>query len=158
MAGTDSTIVAVVCGGPSAEAEVSRTSAKSVAAALRETYKDVVTLELDRRVADGLRLARADVVFPALHGPPGEDGTFQGFLETLGFPYVGSDVHASAFAMNKVVAKRLFASADLPMARDAVVRKAAAMGAAVTDTLLPAACQPSAPLAVPLPLSSSVRS
>jgi len=135
MAGTDSTRIAVVCGGPSAEAGVSRVSAKGVAEALRETYRDVVTIELDPRVGDGIRLARADVVFPVLHGPPGEDGTFQGFLETLGLPYVGSAVHASAFAMNKVVAKRLFSSANLPMARDAVIHEAAVKSTTVSDTL-----------------------
>lgn len=136
MRSDDSTVVAVVCGGPSAEAEVSRVSAKGVADALRETYRDVVTIELDPHVGDGIRLARADVVFPVLHGPPGEDGTFQGFLETLGLPYVGSAVHASAFAMNKVVAKRLFSSANLPMARDAVIRKDTLKSTTVGDTLI----------------------
>lgn len=122
MAHTSDLVVAVICGGPSAEAGVSRVSARGVAEALAATYRSVVTLELDNAIGDALRDTRPGVVFPVLHGPPGEDGTFQGYLETLGLPYVGSGVQASAFAMNKVVAKGLFARSGLPMARDAVVR------------------------------------
>jgi D-alanine-D-alanine ligase len=116
-------IVAVVCGGTSAEAEVSRRSARSVADALRETFPHTLILELDDDIFDQLALNRVDVVFPVLHGPPGEDGTFQGFLETIGMPYVGSGVAASARAMDKIVAKHLFRDAGLPVARDAVVRR-----------------------------------
>ena len=100
--------IAVVCGGLSAEAEVSRSSGKCVADALRRTYPRVVLLELDRNLQSALEQNAVDVVFPALHGPPGEDGTFQGFLETSGYLYVGSGVRASAFAMDKSVAKSIF--------------------------------------------------
>lgn len=117
----DNPTIAVVCGGPSAEAEVSRVSGRGVADALRATYSNVILLELDRNIAEALKKNGANMVFPVLHGPPGEDGTFQGFLETLGFPYVGSGVHASAYAMDKVVAKHLFRDAGLPVARDMVV-------------------------------------
>jgi D-alanine-D-alanine ligase len=117
------TIVAVVCGGPSAEAEVSRSSARAVAGALRSTFPQTLVLEFDSEIFDQLALCRVDVVFPVLHGPPGEDGTFQGFLETIGIPYVGSGVAASARAMDKIVAKHLFRDAGLPVARDAVVRR-----------------------------------
>jgi len=57
---------------------------------------------------------RIDVVFPVLHGPYGEDGTVQGFLELTGLPYVGCGVLASAVAMDKVVQKKLFAAEGLP--------------------------------------------
>lgn len=114
---------AVVSGGPSPEAEVSRSSGEGVARALRATHPDAVLLELDRSIAEALRVHRVQVVFPVLHGPPGEDGTFQGFLETLGIPYVGSGVHASACAMDKVVAKHLFRDAGLPLARDVIVHR-----------------------------------
>jgi D-alanine-D-alanine ligase len=117
----DTPIVAVVCGGVSAETEVSRISGREVAKALRATYARVVVLELDGRLTEALKDSHAEVVFPVLHGPPGEDGTFQGFLEILGLPYVGSGVRASAFAMDKVVAKGLFRRAGLPVARDLVV-------------------------------------
>ena len=61
------------------------------------------------------------MVFPILHGPPGEDGTLQGFLSILGYSYVGSGVLASAAAMDKVLAKLIFSQADLPLARQVVV-------------------------------------
>lgn len=114
---TLSASIAVVCGGPSAEAEVSRSSGQCVADALKRTYPKVVLLELDRDLQSGLEKHAVDVVFPALHGPPGEDGTFQGFLEINGYSYVGSGVRASAFAMDKAVAKCLFRQAGLPVAQ-----------------------------------------
>lgn len=93
-----------------------------MAEALRATGHDVVVLELDPSVATRLQEARVDVVFPVLHGPPGEDGCFQGLLEILGLPYVGSGVLGSACAMDKTVAKRLFRAAGLPVAREVVIR------------------------------------
>jgi D-alanine-D-alanine ligase len=113
--------IAVVCGGPSAEAEVSRSSGKCVAEALRATYSEAHLLELDSTIIASLRLAEIDVVFPVLHGPPGENGVFQGFLEILGVPYVGSGVTASACAMDKIISKRIFESYGLPVAKDAVL-------------------------------------
>lgn len=113
--------IAVVCGGPSAEAEVSRVSGRGVTTALRSTYSNVMLLELDSRIGKTLQASGVDIVFPVLHGPPGEDGTFQGYLEILGIPYVGSTVHASAYAMDKIVAKHLFRDAGLPVARDVIV-------------------------------------
>jgi D-alanine-D-alanine ligase len=115
--------IAVVCGGPSAEAEISRVSGRGVANALRNTYSNVVLLELDTNIGRALRDAGVDIVFPVLHGPPGEDGTFQGFLETIGLPYVGSGVHASACAMDKILAKHLFRDAGLPVARDTIIQR-----------------------------------
>lgn len=115
--------IAVVCGGPSAEAEVSRMSGRGVADALRSTYSNVVLLELDTSIGEALRDGGVEVVFPVLHGPPGEDGTFQGFLEILGVPYVGSAVHASACAMDKILAKHLFRNAGLPVARDTIIQR-----------------------------------
>lgn len=123
MENSSDAIVAVVCGGSSAEAEVSRRSARGVADAVRESFPQTLILELDADIFDQLALNRVDVVFPVLHGPPGEDGSFQGFLETIGIPYVGSGVAASARAMDKIVAKHLFRDAGLPVARDAVVRR-----------------------------------
>jgi len=116
-------VIAVVCGGPSAEAEVSRVSGREVARALKACYPQVVTLELDSEISVALREHRVDVVFPALHGPRGEDGTFQGLLEILKIPYVGSGVAASAFAMNKTVAKLLFSAAGLAVADDIIIER-----------------------------------
>lgn len=63
---------------------------------------------------------RPDVVFPVLHGPPGEDGTLQGFLEILEYKYVGSGVQSSAVAMDKILAKQIFRQANLPLADEIV--------------------------------------
>jgi len=127
--------IAVVCGGSSAEAEVSRISGRGVADALRGTYSRTVLLELDTDIADALKENDVSVVFPVLHGPPGEDGTFQGFLECLGFPYVGSGVHASACAMDKAVAKHLFRNVGLPVARDVVVYRQDGVAAAARQVV-----------------------
>jgi D-alanine-D-alanine ligase len=109
--------VAVVQGGPSTEAEVSRASARGVAAALEEAGHQVVRLELDAFLAESLRTGGYDVVFPVTHGAVGEDGCLQGLLEVLGLPYVGSDVLASALAMHKRVARVLFERDGLPVAK-----------------------------------------
>ncbi len=121
MSLTSSIRIAVVCGGSSAEAEISRITAKGVANALLETYQNVSLVELDSNIAKNLLSLNPSVVFPALHGPVGEDGTFQGFLETLHIPYVGSGVQASTCAMNKIIAKHIFRSSNLPVAKDVIV-------------------------------------
>ncbi len=123
--------IVVVAGGPSAEADVSRRSGRAVADALRLQFSNVILAELDADIATTLAHARADVVFPALHGSYGEDGRFQGFLDVLGIPYVGSGVAASACAMDKPRAKALFRAAGLAVAPDLVVPHAsgAASGA-----------------------------
>jgi D-alanine-D-alanine ligase len=105
-------------GGSSAEAEVSRNSAREVAGALNLAGHMAELVELDDQVTARLTTMQPAVVFPALHGPPGEDGTVQGFLEILGLPYVGSGVHGSAVAMDKAIAKAVFKRADLPVADD----------------------------------------
>ncbi len=108
--------VAVVQGGPSAEAEVSRASAAAVAGALGRAGHEPVRVELDRDLAAVLRAGSFDVAFPAVHGDVGEDGSLQGLLEILDLPYVGSGVLASALAMDKRAARLVFASEGLPIA------------------------------------------
>jgi D-alanine-D-alanine ligase len=115
--------IAVVEGGASAEAEVSRASARAVAQALQECGHAVVRLELNVWLSESLRVGGFDVVFPVAHGATGEDGALQGTLEVLGLPYVGSGILASALAMDKVVARRLFALEGLPVARAIAVRR-----------------------------------
>ncbi len=127
--------IAVLSGGNSAEAEVSRSSAKGVITALQENFEQVTSIELDRNIASSLAEFAPDVVFPVLHGPPGEDGTLQGFLEILGYRYVGSDVHSSAFAMDKIVAKDVFRAAGLPVANQCVVMREAGVAEAVAQIL-----------------------
>ena len=125
------TKIAVINGGQSAEATVSRSSAKGVIEALRRNFDSVTSIELDSDIARSLSDCDPDVVFPILHGPPGEDGTLQGFLEILGYRYVGSDVHSSAFAMDKIVAKEVFRSVGLPVARQTVVSRSDGIANAV---------------------------
>src|SRR5262245_24514430 len=102
--------VAVLSGGTSSEHEVSITSGASVARGLREAGHDVVEVTIAREggwLAEGERvsiepaggLLGADVAFPVLHGPGGEDGSVQGALEVARIPYVGSAVEASAVCL-----------------------------------------------------------
>nr|WP_206068722.1 D-alanine--D-alanine ligase family protein [Nonomuraea sp. FMUSA5-5] len=109
--------VAVLAGGPSAEHEVSLQSAQAVLDALpRDRYEPFpVIIDRQGRWPVELRRDLADVVFPVLHGPFGEDGVVQGHLQTLGLPYVGCGVLASAVAMDKVAMRRTFLAEDLPV-------------------------------------------
>ena len=112
--------VAVLAGGDSAESAISRSSAEEVLLRLGERHL-VELIELDENITKNITAFGPDVVFPVLHGPPGEDGTVQGYLEMLGLPYVGSDVRGSALAMDKYVAKTLFREVGLPVLDDLLV-------------------------------------
>jgi D-alanine-D-alanine ligase len=113
--------VAVLAGGPSSEAAVSRVSAGAVAGALSQAGHQVTKLELDASLPGALLAGGFDAVFPALHGPLGEDGCVQGMLEVLDLPYVGAGVLASALAADKPRAKNQFRQAGLEVAPDALV-------------------------------------
>lgn len=114
--------VAVVAGGPSSEAAVSRASAAGVEQALTDAGHSPRVLELDRDLPAAL--ARdVDVVFPVTHGPLGEDGCLQGLLEVLDLPYVGSGVLASALSASKPHAKVHFAQVGLPLAEERLVQR-----------------------------------
>ena len=115
--------VAIICGGPSPEADVSRLSAGRISPVLEKNYLNVVTLELDQQLPASLLRHQADVVFPIAHGPMGEDGCLQGLLDVLGIPYVGSGVLGSACAMDKVTTKRILHAAGVPLAKDCVVSR-----------------------------------
>jgi D-alanine-D-alanine ligase len=106
--------VAVVMGGPSAEREVSIESGQAVMKALAALGHEAQSLDFDGRFVDALRDIRPDVVFNALHGTGGEDGTIQGILEWLGIPYTGSDLISCALAMDKHITKKLLAAEGLP--------------------------------------------
>jgi D-alanine-D-alanine ligase len=111
--------VAVLMGGPSAEREVSLSSGRECAAALRVAGYQVTEIELGAQLGADviLRLIelRPDVVFNGLHGRWGEDGCIQGMLEWLNLPYTHSGVLASALAMDKSRAKDVFRAAGLPV-------------------------------------------
>jgi D-alanine-D-alanine ligase len=117
--------VVVLSGGRSSEHDVSLRSGASVARGLQEAGHEVVEVTIGREggwhygggpveLIPAAGLLGADAVFPALHGPFGEDGSIQGLLEQLDVPYVGSDVLASAICMDKLTLKRLFADHGVP--------------------------------------------
>jgi D-alanine-D-alanine ligase len=125
--------VAVLGGGRSSEHEISLASAASIRAGLQQAGHEVIAIEIGRdgvwrrhgqamSVTPGQGLDEADVAFPALHGPFGEDGTVQGLLECLDVPYVGAGVLASALCMDKVLFKELMARAGVPQVDFAAVR------------------------------------
>jgi D-alanine-D-alanine ligase len=101
--------VTVLCGGPSAEREVSLESGRAVTDALRRRGHDVFVSDVGPEQLDALDHP-ADVVFPALHGTFGEDGTIQHILAQRGLPFVGADARASALAIDKVASKTLVAA------------------------------------------------
>ncbi|WP_439532940.1 D-alanine--D-alanine ligase [Polymorphobacter sp.] len=99
--------VAVLMGGWSAERQVSLTSGAGVAAACRSLGHEAVEIDMDRDVARKLADAVPDVVFNALHGTPGEDGSVQGLLDLMGLRYTHSGVTTSAIAIDKELTKRI---------------------------------------------------
>ena len=120
--------VAVLLGGPSAEREVSLMSGTAVVGALRERGVDAHPFDPAERDVWELRRDGYARVFNALHGRFGEDGTVQGALETLGIPYTGSGVMASALAMDKWRTKLVWIASGIPTPRFRVVD-------ATTDTM-----------------------
>lgn len=107
--------IAVMLGGPSAEREVSLRSGAAVAAALRSLGH--VVAEVDPRHGEFILPAGTDVVFLALHGTYGEDGTVQNQLDKLGVPYTGCSAEASRIAFDKVLTKRKCRDAGVPTAK-----------------------------------------
>jgi len=119
--------VTVLSGGWSAERDVSLVSGKGVADALTERGYKVTVFDPPQDpvgIADGLK-PKPDVVFNALHGTGGEDGTIQAILDLLNLPYTHSGVTASAVAMNKPLAKRLVGTVGVPSPEGIVVTRGA---------------------------------
>ncbi len=122
------TRVVVLMGGRSSEHQVSLDSAESVVSALRARDHDVTTIEIGRGetwlpdAATASQLKSADVVFPVLHGPFGEDGSVQGLLELANVPYVGAGVAASSLAMDKDLFKSVLRDKDIPVTRSFTLR------------------------------------
>ncbi len=127
--------VAVLMGGWSAEREVSLVSGRAVAKALREGGYRVTEIDAGRDVGQALAglEQRPDAVFNALHGRYGEDGWVQGVLNVLGLPYTHSGLLASALAMNKPIAKRLFGMAGIPCPEGVVVDRRTALAGGTMD-------------------------
>lgn len=118
--------VAVLTGGCSAERGVSLSSGRNVLQALKEAGYEAFPLDLSHDLipfVETLKTERPDVVFNALHGRYGEDGCVQGVLDLMQIPYTHSGRMASALAMDKIMSKKLFRMAGLPVAVDRIVSK-----------------------------------
>lgn len=111
-------------GGPSAEREVSLSSGKECATALRVAGFDVVEIDAGADLVEQLKAAKPDVAFNALHGRWCEDGVVQGVLEWLRIPYTHSGVLASAIAMDKQKTKDVYRTHDLPFVESVLATKA----------------------------------
>ena len=118
------TKIAVLMGGPSSEAEVSRRSGKNVFNALKNLgYKNVELIEVDKNIAKTLQDKGIEIVYNAMHGRYGEDGCIQGMLEVMGIPYTGCGVMASSVCMNKEYTKNILKEAGIPLIKSVLVRK-----------------------------------
>ena len=106
--------IGVLMGGTSREREISLRSGKNVMEALIRQGYDAISIDPARELAPQLKEQNIEVAFLALHGTPGEDGSIQGFLETLNIPYTGSKILASALAIDKVAAKKMFVADNVP--------------------------------------------
>ncbi|GAM09509.1 D-alanine--D-alanine ligase [Geobacter sp. OR-1] len=135
--------IGVLMGGMSAERDVSLKSGAAVHGALIERGYNSVALDVGRDISARLAAERVEVAFICLHGRLGEDGTIQGLLEVMGIPYTGSGVLASALAMNKTVAKVVFAANGLTVAPYVVLRGSDTFNAEYAGFGLPLVVKPS---------------
>jgi D-alanine-D-alanine ligase len=114
--------VAVLMGGWSAEREVSLMSGKGIAEALESLGHRVTRIDMDRDVAAKLAAAKPDIVFNALHGTPGEDGSVQGMLDLMGLKYTHSGMVTSVIAIDKVLTKQALVPHGIPMPGGRIVK------------------------------------
>ena len=115
--------IGVLMGGQSSEREVSLRTGAAVHGALSRRGYDAVTIDVGPTLSRDLQDQKIALAFLALHGPGGEDGSIQGFLETLGIPYTGSGVQASAVGMHKVTTKTLLEAHDIPVPGGVVIKR-----------------------------------
>jgi len=113
--------IAVLMGGWSAEREVSLTSGKGVADALESRGHKVTRIDMDRNVAQRLAELKPDVVFNALHGTPGEDGTVQGMMDLMGLKYTHSGLETSVIAIDKELTKMVLVPHGIRMPEGRIV-------------------------------------
>ncbi len=136
--------IAVLMGGWSAEREISLLTGKAVLQALKEEKCKVIGIDVDKNIVENLKKYKIDFVFLALHGPIGEDGRIQGLLEILGIPYTGSGPLASALAMNKIYAKRIFSEQGIPTPPWIVVNQLPVTSHQLQGLKLPVVVKPAA--------------
>lgn len=116
--------VAVLMGGWSSERPVSLMSGEGVAKALESKGHQVTRIDMDRDVALKLATAKPDVVFNALHGAPGEDGTVQGMMDLMGLTYTHSGLATSVIAIDKELTKQALVPYGIPMPGGRIVESA----------------------------------
>lgn len=130
-------VVAVVLGGPSAEAEISRVTGAAIANALREKGYNAQEVELEpANLIPTLEKMGAKVVFNAVHGMYGEDGRLQSILEAADMPYTGCGVLASAVAMDKAATKRFLQSASISTPRWLIINRRDVTDLAVVEAMI----------------------
>jgi len=134
--------VAVLMGGRSAERAVSLKSGAMILAALKKKGVDAHAFDPKERGLDALIKERFDRAFIALHGRYGEDGTIQGALEVIGIPYTGSNVLASALAMDKWHAKLVWQTCGIPTPRSELLTRQTDLQAVATRLGLPLMVKP----------------
>lgn len=135
--------IGVLMGGLSAEREVSLKSGAAVHKALLEAGYNAVAIDVDRDLAARLAAERIEVAFICLHGRYGEDGSVQGLLELMGIPYTGSGVLASALAMDKIFAKKIFAASGMTITPYVVVQQGEEPAVSFLPFPLPVVVKPS---------------
>lgn len=115
--------IGVLMGGQSSERGISLKTGAAVHQSLIRRGYDAVAIDVTNRLPQELAMQKVALAFLALHGPGGEDGVIQGFLETLRIPYTGSGVQASAVGMHKVVTKTLLAAHGIPVPPGTTIRR-----------------------------------
>lgn len=107
--------IAVLMGGRSLEREISIKSGQRVSNALRALGYNVTKLDIDQSIIDNLTSGRFDLVYIALHGKDGEDGTIQEILEVLGIPYTGPGAYPNILSFDKINSKQIFNDLEIPV-------------------------------------------
>ena len=115
--------IGVLMGGQSSERDVSLRTGAAVHRALCRRGYDAVTIDVGPMLSRNLQDQNIAIAFLALHGPGGEDGAMQGFLETVGIPYTGSGIQASAVGMHKVTTKTILAAHGIPVPPGTVIKR-----------------------------------
>ncbi|MBI3356625.1 MAG: D-alanine--D-alanine ligase [Nitrospirae bacterium] len=115
--------IGVLMGGRSSERDVSLRTGQAVHQSLIRRGYDAVSIDVADHLHQDLKDQKIAIAFLSLHGPGGEDGTIQGFLETIGMPYTGSGVRTSAVGMHKVITKTLLAAHHIPVPAGTVVQQ-----------------------------------
>ena len=136
--------IGVLMGGQSSEREVSLKTGEAVYRSLVRSGYDAVAIDVSPALFQTMQEQTVEIAFLALHGPGGEDGAIQGFLETLGVPYTGSGVRASAIGMHKVATKTQLAAEGIPVPKGTVLLR----GTAPTMGRILSTCKLKLPLVV----------